>query len=109
MMSNKLSYLEDFKRGVSWSSLDASCKANLASQNPVSFYWNLQYAKYQNVIDDNMSSMEKSGMELVMKQMDCIAGYGNQKEGSIDILMTPQKKNALWRIIEMVDEAASKF
>lgn len=109
MISNKLSYIEDFKNNVSWTALDASCKADMVAQNPMSFYVDMKYNTYKDVIADNASSSERLGMELILKEMDCGLAYANQKDGALELLMTPQKKNALWRIIEMIDNAVSNL
>jgi hypothetical protein len=107
-ISNKLSYVTDFKNGISWTSLDASCKRDMAANNPMSFFVNLQYRKYRDLMED-ASPSDKKGMQLVMNELDCAVAYANKKDGTMEVLMTPEKKNALWRIFEMVDDAITKF
>lgn len=108
ILSNSIINISDIRDGRNWSALKESSGSDLASKNPFSMYLDLKLDTYNDIIDKFASSSEKGVLKELLKNMNNVVGYGNQKETTLELRLKPQNKNSLWYLLTIAEDVYKK-
>jgi hypothetical protein len=92
-------------QGGDWTTLNADLGKNNATTKPSSFYLDLRYKNYENILNGIFSSYEVSQLEnykSILSEFKDVTAFSDNKGSEVLLNFTEHKKNSLQIISDMV-------
>ncbi|MFM7709859.1 MAG: DUF4836 family protein, partial [Ferruginibacter sp.] len=104
-VSNHFSYLADIRNGTTWKKLQTECLSDLAKNNPMAAFINLNPSALDRYMNDKTgSSSEKTLLRAAASNLKYASAFTSASDGEFALQMSDKKQNSLWRIMLIADD-----